>query len=63
MALLQLSSWYHCPHHNGIIAIINEQASLLLPQWRGCPCCASSIANIAWAMILLVVPPWLSLLR
>jgi hypothetical protein len=46
MALLPASSWCCCSCHDGIVTIINAQASLSLSQWCHCPCCASAIPNI-----------------
>ncbi len=37
MAMLQLSSWYHCPCHNGVVANVDAQVSLPLSRWRRCP--------------------------
>jgi hypothetical protein len=32
-------SWHCCPCSNGVIAVINAQASLLLSSWGCCPHC------------------------
>jgi hypothetical protein len=53
MATLPLSSWCCCLCHNGVVAIINAQAYLLLSQWC-CPNCAGAIANIAQALLALL---------
>jgi hypothetical protein len=50
MVLLMLSSWCHCPCHDGIITIVNAQASPPLLQRHCCPCCAGAVANIAQAL-------------
>ncbi len=34
MTLLRSLSWHHCPPCNGIVIIINEQASLPSLQWH-----------------------------
>jgi hypothetical protein len=31
------SNWRCCPHNNGVVAVIKEQASLLLSSWCRCP--------------------------
>jgi hypothetical protein len=54
MASLPSSSWCLCPHNNGIVAIVNVQASLPLSQWHHHPCCTGAITNIAGALL-----PWL----
>jgi hypothetical protein len=38
MTLLLSSSWCCCPCHNGVICIIDAQASLPSLQWHCCPC-------------------------
>jgi hypothetical protein len=38
LALLPSSSWHHLLYRNGIVVIINAQASLPSLQWSFCPC-------------------------
>ncbi len=54
MTLLPSSSWWHCPCHKGIIAIVDVQASLPLPQWCCCPHCTGAIANITRGLLSLL---------
>ncbi len=43
-----------CPHHNGGVAIVDAQVSLLLSWWHCHPCCTSAIANNAQALLPLL---------
>ncbi len=54
MALPPSSRWRCCPRCNGVVVIINAQASLLSLQWRCCPCCNDIVAIDAQASLLLL---------
>jgi hypothetical protein len=54
MVLLPLSNWCCCPHHDGVVTIIDAQVSLPLSQWHHPPHCTGTIANIAWALLPLL---------
>ncbi len=54
MALLPSSSWHCCPHCNGIIIIIDAQASLQSIQWHCCRWCTGVFSIVAMAIVALV---------